>query len=330
MARTEGFGKAVFVSLFLVMLSTPSHSQEERVIVIEVPEDFSTISGNNYTVVSVVFPRTGQNSDDSNGFQAKLFVDGALYGTDTKQPYTFSLNTGGLTNEWHTLSVHLLDRSGGIVSTHSIMVEVSNSPLESFEQVLHSNQSESLGYGLYTYLLMPWKMDDRASTSYARSVESMWGFFSIGSPRRLSQLPHEQLNIAYIPYQDHNGRVEKSWVSEYITNYDFDRARLLLGRLRTPRMDGPYVVSCKQPLTRVRFADQEQNCIVLDLSSVPVNSVRPMVSLYMHMADTDLLWKRTSFEKFVIEARALLARVSQPLEEDPTLVKIFIDLLVKK
>jgi len=65
-------------------------------------------------------------SDNVGVTSVGFYLDGTLAGTDTTSPYTFSLNTGSITNGTHVLLAKASDAAGNVGSSASVTVTISN------------------------------------------------------------------------------------------------------------------------------------------------------------------------------------------------------------
>jgi hypothetical protein len=65
-------------------------------------------------------------SDNVGATSVGFYLDGTLAGTDTTSPYTFSLNTGSITNGTHVLLAKASDAAGNVGSSASVTVTISN------------------------------------------------------------------------------------------------------------------------------------------------------------------------------------------------------------
>jgi hypothetical protein len=70
---------------------------------------------------------TASASDNVGVSSVELLIDGALFGTDTTSPYTFSWNTTSATNGTHSLYTKAYDAAGNVAQSSTVTVTVSNS-----------------------------------------------------------------------------------------------------------------------------------------------------------------------------------------------------------
>ncbi len=98
----------------------PPPDTEAPVTAITAPSGGATVSGT--TTV------TATATDNVGVTRVELWVDGALGPNDTSSPYSFSWNTGGLSNGSHTLQSRAYDAAGLTGSSAIVTVTVSNGP----------------------------------------------------------------------------------------------------------------------------------------------------------------------------------------------------------
>ncbi|MGA8087083.1 MAG: Ig-like domain-containing protein [Terracidiphilus sp.] len=299
-------------------------SQAPAGISILSPGDFSTISG----TVPVIVDAHGITEDD---LSVRFFLDGIAVGLLNKPPYRLNLNSTSTTDGSHMIMVVLVDRNG-VEAAAMVNVVVNNTAGgETFQEYLLPQKAEVPDYGLYSYLLIPRLIGDKDAISYKRVLASIHAFSVIPPFPRLPHLRHEQINIAYIPLRRALPDVQ-DFADAIIEDYDYSRALDWLNNLKDQRTEGPYIVTCKRPLSNPTGPDQaeKENCVAFDLSNIPLSAIKPMVELFFRNADTQLLWGHASVKSFVIDARLALSRLAQPLMDDPTLMKPLLDVLPRK
>jgi subtilisin family serine protease len=86
----------------------------------------SITSPANGATVSGTVTVSANASDNVGVSRVELFVDGALAGTDTTSPYSFSWNTAAVANGSHTLQTRAYDAAGNSGSSSAVGVTVSN------------------------------------------------------------------------------------------------------------------------------------------------------------------------------------------------------------
>ena len=82
------------------------------------PASGQTLSAWNTTYVTVAA------SDNVGVTQVSLYLDGALYGTKTSTPYTFSLNAKKLSRGTHILTAKAWDAAGNVGISAAVTVTV--------------------------------------------------------------------------------------------------------------------------------------------------------------------------------------------------------------
>ena len=118
-----GHGRVnVYNTLIATSGEIPDPDVTDPSAVITSPENGSTVNG----LITVTVNAT----DDVGVADVELHVDGALFGTDTTTPYSFGLNTNNLVDGDHTLTAFAYDTSGNVGSSETVVVCVSNQPVE--------------------------------------------------------------------------------------------------------------------------------------------------------------------------------------------------------
>lgn len=125
-------------------------------------------------------------------------------------------------------------------------------PRETGAALLTSVQSETLGYGLYTYIILA----ARPTTANRVKYEQFLAAFLNMVPdiaRLEHHIPPSELNVAYVPVTESPTEelLQKDLAGFILENYDYGRARVLLRSVPGTHRDGPYIVSAPAPITGV-------------------------------------------------------------------------------
>jgi hypothetical protein len=102
----------------VIVLTSVGASAVSSSVSITAPASGATVSGN----VSV----TATATDSVGVTKVELYVDGALSGTDTTIPYNFTWDSTVVSDGTHTLSAKVYGASGGVGTSPSVTVTVSN------------------------------------------------------------------------------------------------------------------------------------------------------------------------------------------------------------
>jgi len=98
-----------------------------------------------------------------------------------------------------------------------------------------------------------------------------------------------------------------------VGNYDYARAQGLLALLPNSHMEGPYIISVAEPLSRARALPTQY--LYQDLSSVPPELARLWVKEFMAQAQENEFWKTRSKDQFVLRLRTAIGMMSQQIPD---------------
>jgi hypothetical protein len=116
---------------------------------------------------------------------------------------------------------------------------------ETRSAMLLKGKKEEEHFGLYSYMLLGSRPNSTNRERYQKFLESFLTTVLIYQPLNRYFSP-QQLNVAYVPVEtDVPGRFEIQWI---LDNYDYERARFLLGSIPGIHGDGPFIVSSNRPL----------------------------------------------------------------------------------
>jgi hypothetical protein len=217
---------------------------------------------------------------------------------------------------------------------------------------LASSQTEQEGYGLYSYILFGARPESLNSDRWDRYYEAIIAYLDIPTVGEVSRfVPPASTNITLLPValaeselpeaslltrnqfrfdaqrlQGHLALHQASWKqfsyhdsSSQATacmltgNYDYARAGSLLALLPDSHMEGPYIISVAEPLSRTRTLPAQY--LYQDLSSVPPALVRLWVKEFMAQAQESEFWKTRSKDQFVLRLRTAIGLMSQQIPD---------------
>ena len=117
-------------------------------------------------------------------------------------------------------------------------------PTETRRRVSTGNQ-EHAGFHRYSYFLFGSKPSDELMRQrYLAALEAYVAILPV--PEVL--IPAAQLNVTILPVTAQPTGAAESRAEWLLEHYDWERARLLLGKLTGDHLSGPYIVSSRQPL----------------------------------------------------------------------------------
>jgi len=216
---------------------------------------------------------------------------------------------------------------------------------------LASSQTEKEGYGLYSYILFGARPESLTADRWRRYYEAIVAYLDIPTAGEISRsVPPASTNLTFLPValaeselpaagltpnqfrfdaqrlaahaamHKTSGRdssyhdSSKGETACMLTgNYDYARAQGLLALLPDSHMEGPYIVSVAEPLSRTRALPAQY--LYQDLSSVPPELIRLWVKEFMAQAQENEFWKTRSKDQFVLRLRTAIGVVSQQMPD---------------
>jgi hypothetical protein len=109
-------------------------------------------------------------------------------------------------------------------------------------------------YGLYSYLLLGSMPSDRTRARYLETIRAYLDLLPPVQGLERSGVPRAALNVTYVPIEDPAAMTAVQSADPrapelILRHYDYARARALLARVPGgPHLDGPYLVSHREPL----------------------------------------------------------------------------------
>jgi hypothetical protein len=212
-------------------------------------------------------------------------------------------------------------------------------------------QDEGPDYGLYSYILFGSRPESLGSDRWRRYYETILSFLTIPTADEMSKYtPPVRLNITYLPIavsqhelpagslQPRVFNFDKEKVAAHamehqatgkafaghtpsnsssactlVSNYDYPRAQKLLMTLPAAHMEGPYIISTKQPLSKTLQLPAEY--LYQDLSSVPPELIDLWIREFMAQAQEKEFWKTRTKEQFVLRLRTAIGIMSQQVPD---------------
>ena len=139
---------------------------------------------------------------------------------------------------------------------------------ETRSAMLLKGKKEEEHFGLYSYMLLGSPPNSSNRERYQKFLESFLTTVLIYQPLNRYFTP-QQLNVVYVPVEtDVPGRFEVQWI---LDNYDYERARFLLGSVPGIHGDGPFIVSSNHPLEGP--GHNPKPYLLEDLTTIPLSIV---------------------------------------------------------
>jgi hypothetical protein len=216
---------------------------------------------------------------------------------------------------------------------------------------LPSSQTEKEGYGLYSYILFGARPESIGSERWRRYYEAIVAYLDIPTVGEVSRyVPPASTNLTFLPVAlaeselpaaglarpiqfrfdaqrlaAHYALHEASGKQPYhdssngvtacmlVGNYDYARAQGLLALLPDSHMEGPYIISVAEPLSKTRALPAQY--LYQDLSSVPPDLTRLWVKEFIAQAQENEFWKTRSKDQFVLRLRTAIGMMSQQIPD---------------
>jgi hypothetical protein len=157
-------------------------------------------------------------------------------------------------------------------------------------------EAEPVDYGLYSYLLFPSLPTAETQARYEAAVRAFLAQAPASAADEL--LPHKQLNIFYLllmkkPQHDVEGCLRSNCfpladeiVTAILSQYNYTRAQIIADRLGLRIDQGPYIATCRAPVSIAADEPLKTNteALVQNLSASPPHLVNPWVTLFIQNA----------------------------------------------
>jgi hypothetical protein len=140
-------------------------------------------------------------------------------------------------------------------------------------------------YGLYSYLLLGSMPSDVTRPRYLETIRAYLDLLPPVQGLERSGVSRAALNITYVPIEDPAATTAVEWADPrapelVLRHYDHARARALLARVPGgPHLDGPYLVSHREPLGGVARLTAGYGWV--DMSAVPAARASRWVRIFL-------------------------------------------------
>lgn len=216
---------------------------------------------------------------------------------------------------------------------------------------LTPEQNEAPGYGLYSYVLFGERPESLDSTRWRRYFQTILAFFNLPpAESTVSYVAPAGMNLTFFPItcaqrelpkssyqpiafqfdpervkahaQEHqasgkpfagHGASNADTACTLVSSYDYSRAQQLLALLPGPHLEGPYIISAAQPLSKAGALPAQY--LYQDLSSVPPELVSLWFKEFMAQAQEPEFWKTRTRDQFVLRLRTAIGIASQQVPD---------------
>jgi hypothetical protein len=176
---------------------------------------------------------------------------------------------------------------------------------------LIEGMTERSGYGLYSYFLFGSPPSDEVTLARYRAV--LEAYFLMTPVRDFGRNnSRSRLNITYLPINTRNAQSSLLTTSDIVEwglrNYDYDHAIALLDTLPGSHRNGPYIISCLEPLSKreslIRYLFQPSGrYLVQDLSKVHPRLIHEWVQRFFVEVYQERHWDVDTAEALALRIR---------------------------
>lgn len=170
------------------------------------------------------------------------------------------------------------------------------------------NETESPGYGLYSYLLFSTPpQNDEAKARYLKTLESCLVTIQTVDEYLMRHKRPSELNATYIPVAKvpKSGQSTAEWAQNVSSVYDYAAAQILLNKLDSTYTRGPYLISVLKPLSEM--SPPTPVYLVQDLAGVVPDLASNWVRLFTYLTAQQRSWTDQSLRRFGLTMRNLIA-----------------------
>lgn len=195
---------------------------------------------------------------------------------------------------------------------------------------LRTGENEAPGFGLYTYLLF----SGRPTNDAARLVDLTVVVAYLQRLDTIENLLHDyrqsQLNVAYLPVTvtrdslfrantetkysvwadsaaSENVREARRFAETTLAHYDYERARVVLARVKKGLFAGPYLLTAFEPVQAPLASLKE--ALLQDLSGVNQSQADDWVQTFMSKAEEPQDWSPSKLRAVAGHIRGLLGTI---------------------
>ena len=199
--------------------------------------------------------------------------------------------------------------------------------LISARRFLLPNETEEVGYGLYSYLLFSMRpQNEEQKTRYLKALESCLlrmesidGFLK--KHRRRSSLNATHLPVTKVPKFSASSA---EWAQNALQVYDYTTAQDLLNKLDKAYERGPYLISVLKPLSGTDVSTSVH--LSQDLAGVVPDLASDWVKNFMYFASQEQGWTEQSLRRFGFKVHNLIAVASKVAPDVASAIKPMIQI----
>lgn len=185
--------------------------------------------------------------------------------------------------------------------------------------LLLPGRKEQKGYGLYSYLLFGARPDADAKP---RFLEVLKAYVNLDTGLE-AYFKLDRLDVTYVPVTTEPAE-GADFATAVLEKYDYGRARALLADLPKGKVngDGPFIVSCIQPL---QGPDSNPGpCLVQNLSMVPASVLSLWMKQFRSETTQQRVWDDKALGSVALNLRTAIAIAAEGLPTVQKAVSTFV------
>lgn len=322
--RSQSFIIALLVYLPALAETGPQNSAIDLICIADRP---TIILGETTKLEAVAMAQDGNTTTRAVSFQWQV-SDGVVQGAGSHVEWILSrvpIESGQFYRKV-TATVKAMI-AGRAVSSCSVSVfvgsyqeadsssNVRGGRISSSRGYLLPHETESPGYGLYTYLLLSGRpQSEEELVRYLKTLEAglklMREHNDLGRYVRPSQLNSTHIPVTQLPI---GNETDPNFARKVLSVYDFARAKVLLNKFEKMYDRGPYLVSVKTPLTSASEVDPAY--MFMDFSNITPELAATSVKHFESLAAQERTWTEQSVRDLRLKIRNLFAVAGRVVPE---------------
>jgi hypothetical protein len=185
--------------------------------------------------------------------------------------------------------------------------------------LLLPERKEQKGYGLYSYLLFGAKPD---ADTKPRFLEVLKAYANLDTGLE-AYFELDRLDVTYVPVTAEPAE-SADFATAVLEKYDYSHARALLASLPKKKVDGdgPFIISCIQPL---QGPDSRTGpCLVQNLSTAPASVIPLWMKQFRSETNQQRVWDNKAIGNLALNLRTAIAIAAEGLPTVQKAVSTFV------
>jgi hypothetical protein len=223
---------------------------------------------------------------------------------------------------------HIKEISGNNLSCSAEVIVIDPRNLKGGKNItvrdfLVRGESETEGYGLYSYLLLGSRPANASREKYLCAIKEYLRLSSVTELLKVLK-DKKQLNVTYLPTKiamgedllvkiynldERNINEVAAWVLDH---YDYERAKVLLKKIQGDYTKGPYIFSFLKP---VSYNDVDPPYLIQDQTNVPPKLISLWINEFIIQAAKEKYWEERTMQMLGLRIRVYLGYVGDGIPE---------------